>query len=190
MSQPQIIDVIAKKLPYSDQTFYYVVVDLPVRYVYTRSAVTEQALFARPGQTFFLGRCGDFYNYLAGTDRKGDAFAGSKFDIALDDGTAFHCQGDVWACGRRQDDPPAASVGVATLEELAKCYVFSGGHVTVTALEAWLATNTPSSDYYKYDARPKYVPQGRPRRHRKLAYRLRRAARRAKSMDQNDATRG
>lgn len=169
-TDPKIIDVIAKKSPYSDQVHYYVVVDQPVKYVYTRSPIIESGLFMRVGQSFFLGRHGDFYDFLAGTERKGDAFAGRAFDIALDDGTKFHCQGDVWSCGPRKTDPVVYQIGVASLDELRKCYVFYGGFVAREALETWLSKNEASSDYYKHDQRPKYVPPPpKPRRKRQAA---------------------
>lgn len=179
---PKIVDVIAKKSKYSDQTFYYIVVDQPVRYVYERSPVVETQAFARSGQSFFLGQCGDFYAFLSGTERKGEAFAGRSFDINLSDGTTFHCQGDVWACGPRKSDPPVVQCGVASLEELKRCYVFCGGHVKVNTLNAWLAEHEPASDYYKYDDRPPRIfapTKPRRQRSRNASYRKRRTERRA-----------
>lgn len=182
MTDPKIVDVIAKKSPYTQHVHYYVVVDQPVRYVYTASPITPDmcAAFIRPGQTYFLGRCGDFFDYLAGTDSKGQAFAGREFDIELADGTKFHCAGNVWACAGRKSDPETISVGVATLAELERCYVFCGGHILRETLEAWLSTNTPSTDYYKHDKKRKRSPYFTPpKRRRSYAYRLRRAQRRA-----------
>lgn len=183
MSDPKIVDVIAQKSPYSDRVHYYVIVDQPVRYVYTPSPVTPDMhhdAFIRPGQTFFLGRCGDFFDYLSGTGRKGQAFAGSEFDIELVDGSKFHCAGDVWSCCRRKDDPVTIDVGVATLAELEKCYVFCGGNILRETLETWLAANAPSDDYYKHDKKRKRSPYFTPpKRRRSYAYRLRRIKRRA-----------
>jgi hypothetical protein len=192
---PKIIDVIAKKSGITDQVHYYVIVDRPISFTYTRSPVVDRQLFAKPGQSFFLGRCGDFYDFMAGTGLKGPAFGGREFDIPLDDGTTFHCAGDVWACGRRESDPKVISVGAKTLEQLKECYVFFTAHVTVDALAAWLAENEPSSDYHKYDTRPKfpptYVRPKKPKRQRKrsAAYRARRAERAAtKLVDNHDAS--
>lgn len=136
-TDPKIIDVIVKTA-YS-QSFYYVVVDQPLQYVYTRRGHE------------FNGRHGDFYNFLAGTERKGEAFAGSQFDIELSDGTKFHCQGDVWAVGAPKDHLAVVSGGYASLEQLGRCYVFCSGHVAKHVLDQWLSTHEPCTDYYKYE---------------------------------------
>lgn len=188
MGEPNIVDVIALRPTHSQRDHYYIVVDQPVRYVYTKSLITAEMeqLFARAGQTFFLGRCGDFFDYLAGTGGKGRAFAGTEFDIELDDGSKFHCAGDMWGCGRRKTDPETIQVGVATLAQLENCYVFLGGYIRRETLEAWLATNTPSTDYYKHDLKRKRSPYFTPpKRHRSHAYRLRRAQRRSLSRRNN-----
>lgn len=140
-TDPKIVDVIAMKSPYSDRVFYYVVVDLPLQYVYSR--VGDR----------FNGKHGDFYNFLQGTARKGEAFGGHEFDINLDDGTAFHCQGDVWSVAPPKDFAPVVSGGFATLEELHKCYVFCAGYVAKSVLDEWLSTHEPTSDYEKHKPR-------------------------------------
>lgn len=177
---PQIVDVIAQKNPYCDHVHYFVIVDQPVRYVYTPSPTTDadREISIDLGMTYFLGRCGDFRDYLAGTSRKGEAFGGRSFDINLIDGSRFHCAGDVWACCRRRSEPETVSVGVATIAELADCNVFCSGHILRETLEAWLAVNTPSDDYYKYDERRKWfatvLPTLRVLRNAKRRRRLRR----------------
>lgn len=181
-TNPKIVDVIAKKSPYTDRLSYYIVVDHPVKYVYTRATLKEDIPDASRGKTFFLGRHGDFYDFLAGTARKGNAFAGSVFDIPLDDGTSFHCQGDVWSCCPRKTDPRTIQVGVATLEQLKDCYVFYAGNIAREVLEAWLSANAPSDNYYKYGSRPflnHTPPRQKRQRTRSAAYKARRAARRA-----------
>lgn len=88
------------------------------------------------------------------TERHGEepAFAGREFHIQIDDGTTFHCQGQVWSSGHGGHvSEPTVEVGIATQEELAKCYVFFGGTVSAAKLQAWLDSNTPSGNYRKYD---------------------------------------
>jgi hypothetical protein len=71
------------------------------------------------------------------------------------DGSLYECHGQVWSCARAgsQADEPTVQVGVCTLEKLRECYVFFGGNVSAAKLDAWLAANTPSNDYAKYDPR-------------------------------------
>lgn len=147
---PRIVDVIAKKSAFSNQTHYYVIVDQPVRFVYSRVGPR------------FNGKHGNFHDFLSGTGRKGEAFAGREFDINLDDGSTFHCQGDVWSCAPPSDFTPVIDCGLSTLEQLSKCYVFSSGWVERTTLEAWLAENEPTDDYYKHDERTQWNRTVRP----------------------------
>ena len=143
LADPKIVDVIIKHAYGNDH--YYVVVDQPLKYVYTR--VGDR----------FNGKHGDFYDFLAGSGRKGEAFAGRSFDIQLDDGTKFHCQGDVWAVAAPKDFIPVIHGGFASLEQLQKCYVFCSGNVAKSLVDAWLAINQPTDDYYKYDPTRKKV---------------------------------
>lgn len=140
-TDPKIVDVVAKK-GYGDNMHYYIVVDQPLKYIYSRA----------PGN-YFIGKHGDFYNFLAGTGRKGDAFAGRQFDLTMDDGGKFHCQGDVWAVGAPRGFIPTVEAGFASIAELEKCYVFCSGSMAKSVLDEWLAANTPTDDYDKYKPR-------------------------------------
>lgn len=147
-----IVDVIARPWTYDPkQIHYYVVVSRPLEYVYSRSTNERQHYRYGPiASERFTGKDGAFYDFLAGTKAKGDAFAGRTFDIKIDDGSTFHCNGDVWSVAQ----PPGfdtAQVGVASQEQLNHCYVFFGGNIERSVLEAWLATNTPKTDYYSRD---------------------------------------
>lgn len=152
-NDPKIVDVIAKKSPFSDRIFYYVVVDQPLRYIYARA----------PGN-YFIGKHGDFYDFLAGTSRKGEAFGSREFDIKLDDGGTFHCQGDVWSVGAPKDFIPVVGAGFGSLDELHKCYVFCSGNVAKSVLDDWLSKNEPTDNYYKYDPRTPPPPPAGARR--------------------------
>jgi hypothetical protein len=91
-----------------------------------------------------------FYDFLKIEPGSKDAFAGRKFTIELVDGTPFECHGQVWACGGKADEP-LIQLGVGTIESLSQCYVFSSAMVVKSKVDAWLAANTPSNRYYKYD---------------------------------------
>jgi len=143
MSEPiRIIDVIAK--PYmtgSNHIVYCAVLDRMPAQVYVRD-----------GQSFVSHDSG-FYDFLEGKSGKGQAFGGRVFSIDLADGSTFLCEGQVWSCAPPAGTEPTVSIGVATRESLAKCYVFSSASVARSMLNAWLASNTPSNNYYKYDER-------------------------------------
>lgn len=136
-----IIDVIHHKNAYSVQTF--VVIDRMPEWVYKRNG------------TIFTANDDGFYDFMAGSANKGDAFGGRQFTIKLDDDTEFLCRGDVWSVGPDPDVGPTLSVGVCTMAELEKCYVFRSASISKAKLDAWLSENTPSNNYYKYDPREK-----------------------------------
>lgn len=138
---PKIIDVIVQYSPYGGGTPHYCLV----------LDVMPKKVYARHGQ-YFIAHDDGFYDFLSGRAGKGDAFAGREFHIQIDDGTTFHCQGQVWSSGHGGHvSEPTVEVGIATLEELAKCYVFFGGTVSAAKLQAWLNSNKPSANYRKYD---------------------------------------
>jgi len=143
MSAPiRIIDVIAK--PYmtgSNHIVYYAVLDRMPELVYERNGKS------------LVSHDSGFYDFLEGQPGKGQAFAGRAFSIKLSDGSTFLCEGQVWSCAPSEGTEPTVNIGVATLDSLAKCYVFSSASVARSVLNAWLASNTPSNNYYKYDAR-------------------------------------
>lgn len=137
---PNIIDVIQHRNAYNVQTM--IVVDRMPEFVYVRRG------------EHFIAHDDGFYDFLAGHAGKGDAFAGREFHIKLEDGSTFHCQGRVWSSGHGGHVSEAVvEVGVATVEQLHKCYVFMGGRVSAAKLQAWLDANKPSGNYRKYDPR-------------------------------------
>ncbi|WP_426269193.1 hypothetical protein ACN9MB_13275 [Dyella kyungheensis] len=142
MSGIRILDVIAK--PYADWSktiCYSLIVDRMPKLVYER---TGNSLVSHDDGVY------DFLAIESGTK---DAFGGREFDIALTDGTVYRATGDVWSVAPPKHIEPTVSVGIGTLHKLQQCYVFSGASVAVTKLQSWLDANTPSNDYYKYDAR-------------------------------------
>lgn len=137
---PKIIDVILHENCYGF-TQVMVVVDEPIKHVYQKTGN-------------YLLSCDDgFYDFLAIEPGSSDAFGGRKFDIQLSDGETYHCHGQVWSVGPPKDLEPTKQVGVATIEQLNKCYVFYGGNVGSAKLNDWLSNNKPSKNYYKYDKR-------------------------------------
>lgn len=138
---PKIIDIIDHQSAYGVQRFL-VLDEMPKR-IYKRY----------PGG-YFISNDSGFYDFLQGTEGKGEAFAGREFFITLDDGNKFHCQGRVWASGHGGNvNEPVESLGVSTVAELQKCYVFSSCSVSQCLIDEWLETNRPSRNYRKYDPR-------------------------------------
>lgn len=138
-SEIQIIDVIVTYGLYGGgKPRYHVLVSRLPDYVYVKDGIRLTA------------HDSGFYDFLGISAGSKDAFGGRKFDIRLSDGTTYHCSGQVWACGSSASEP-VVNVGIGTVEDLHKCYVFSGGYISKAKLDAWLATNKPSRNYYKYD---------------------------------------
>lgn len=151
MIEIKIVDVVELWGPYGKKPHYCVVVDRKPEYIYRRVGIQ---LIAEDSGFFQL-------RYIHGPV-PGDAFGGAKFDMQLEGGEVLHCEGQVWDGTpwphmMRGKEPvnlePMISIGVATLDELRKCYVFMGGNLLVSKLEAWLKDNKPTYDYYKYDER-------------------------------------
>jgi hypothetical protein len=136
-----IIDVIAKPYMVGSKTMcYYVVVDRAPQHIYQRD-----------GNKLTAHDSG-FHDFMQIEPGSSNAFAGRKFSIQLADGSQFECNGQVWSCAPH-DGIDAVQVGVATIAQLENCYCFLGGYVAREKLAAWLAANTPSANYSKYDPR-------------------------------------
>lgn len=150
-SEIKIIDVIARKVEYSQHTHYYVVVDRLPDFVYSRGE--EEVWHSHRKQRRLMAHDSGFYSFMVERPGTRDAFAGRKFTIALDDGETLECDGQVWDEFDPARPEPVVQVGVATLADLEKCYVFFGGQISVAKLQAWLDANQPSSRYHKYDPR-------------------------------------
>lgn len=147
----QIIDVILGKNYFGEYTQYYVVVDRRPAFVYRRNE--EEVWHSYRKQRRLTAHDSGFYSFMVERPGTTDAFAGRKFTIALDDGGTLECDGQVWDEFDPSRPEPVVQVGVATLEDLEKCYCFFGGQISKSKLEAWLATHTPSRNYRKYDQR-------------------------------------
>lgn len=163
---PNIIDIIIHQpqAPYSAQTF--VVLDAMPQLVYER---TGNALTSHDD---------GLYDFLGIEPGSRGAFAGREFDLALTDGTTYQCRGQVWSVGAPKGLEPVRQVGIGTIETLNRCYVFSGAYISVAKVNAWLATNAPSTDYDKYNEQRRWwkhvLPTLRIVRNRKRAALLRR----------------
>lgn len=136
----RILDVIIHQSAYSKQAF--VVVDRKPEFVYEQHG------------NKLIAHDSGFYDSLQIEPGSRDAFAGREFTIRLADGTDYQCHGQVWDQWHPElVSEPVVQVGVATLEQLQSCYVFGGGRISTAKLNAWLASRTPSRNYYKYDPR-------------------------------------
>jgi hypothetical protein len=135
----RILDVIERASPYSSQKFYYIVVDRKPSRVY-----------ARDGNRLTSSDDG-FHDFLQIDPGTKLAFGGREFDIELSDGSVYHATGDVWSVGAPMGFEQTVGVGINTLEGLDECYVFTSASISAEKLSAWLAENTPSTNYYKHD---------------------------------------
>lgn len=110
-------------------------------------------VYDKEGQ-FLLAEDDGFVDALGVQPGSTGAFAGRKFDLSMKDGSVFHCHGQVWSCSHpRHKEMELIHVGVNTVDDLERCYVFCSSEVRKSKLDAWLADHTPSTDYYKYDSR-------------------------------------
>ena len=135
---PNIVDVIIHG-PYYQIS---VVIDVNPKMVYERK------------RNLLVAEDDGFWDCLAfeTPSKNWQAFGGRKFDILMKDGSVEHAHGQWWAYWATGIAPyPTESLGIATLEDLRKCYVFCSGIISTAKLDDWLSKNTPSTDYYKYD---------------------------------------
>ena len=132
---PKILDVIK-----TQQGQVFLLLDEMPRRVYERAG----NMLVSSHEGFF-----DFMKIVPGSR---DAFAGRSFTIQLTDGSTLECKGQVWDCGG-DTGVPTLQVGVGTRESLESCYVFCSATVEKALVDTWLASNKPSSRYYKYDKR-------------------------------------
>lgn len=143
---PKILDVIISSGygSYSGYRQTFVVIDRPLHFIYERKG---HALVANDG--------GFYSSYYHGRPSASwQAFAGRKFDVPMMDGTVIKASGEWWYGGHEKNAPEEiVSVGVATLDQLLDCYVFSAGYISKVKLDTWLRENTPGTIYRWYDKR-------------------------------------
>lgn len=151
----QIIDVIKHKSLYGEQIM--VVIDRMPEFVYSAGDFEKVAGWGGRGR-HLIARDSGFYDFMKEVPSSTDAFAGRKFTIQLDDGSDLECCGQVWNAAHPNPPEQTVDIGIGTIEKLHKCYVFSGGRISKSKLDAWLATNTPSRNYRKYD--PSHTIEG------------------------------
>lgn len=138
----RIIDVIA--LPYSSWN-----TTLGYSLILSRMPVWR---YQREGDRLTAEDDG-FYDFLQGTEGKGDAFAGREFDITLIDGSIMHCAGRVWSVGPPDGLVRTVGVGHATIESLRQCHVYYSASIAIDKLQKWFLENVPSNNRFKYDNR-------------------------------------
>lgn len=135
-----IVDVIHNYHAYSKNPQIMIVLSRMPEWVYERSGYQLTA------------HDSGIYNFLYEQPGSTGTFGEAKFDIKMTDGSTLHCDGQVWS-GRECPDPePLISAGINTIEGLAKCHCYMGcGGVSKAKYDAWMAVNTPSHNYHKYD---------------------------------------
>ncbi|ACV50218.1 hypothetical protein [Delftia phage PhiW-14] len=100
----------------------------------------------------------NFYRHEGASDSF-KAFGGRTIAIPMVDGSTITGTGEWWDAYPSEEEkqsydvPDTVQVGWATLEDLKECHVYYAGHIRRAALVAWLANNTPSHDYNKYNPR-------------------------------------
>ena len=139
----KIIDIIQHRNQYSTQTM--LVVDTKPRFEYER---VGDFLVAEEGGFF------NFFRYMR-PHPGSRAFGGAKFDIQLVGGGLEKANGQWWDAIPSDYSELLCSVGVASVESLNQCYVFSSGKVDRQVIDDWLADNEPSNNYNKYDKHSK-----------------------------------
>lgn len=137
---PSIVDVILLK-PYGCEIYYLVLDEMP-RFAFERRADR------------LVAECDGFYECYRHErpTAYSKAFGGREFDILLKDGTVERAKGQWWWSGYPENEATGKimSVGIATLETLAKCYVWSSGNIQKSKLDEWLSGHESSTDYEKY----------------------------------------
>lgn len=103
------------------------VFDEPVSFKYREETIE--------GKRFLIGRSGPFFDILRYKKATASfkAFAGREFSIEMEDGAIRKIKDDWWSSGSPFDD--VINITYGTIENLKRCYVFSGGHVFKHTLE-------------------------------------------------------
>jgi len=95
-----------------------------VRYVLSRLPKYE---YTKRGD-YIEGTDGIFYDcYIY--NRIGGAFGGSKFTLKLKTGEIVNCDGHWFSGGHGNVKVPLVSIGIGTVDELKRCYVFQSAYV-------------------------------------------------------------
>lgn len=143
----KIIDVIEHKYKYGIQI--EVVVDEPPKIIYER--VDDLLIGEHDG--FFR-----FYKYER-PSKNWQAFAGREFEIPLVNGGIEKAYGQWWDHFPSDYRGLVYSLGVASVNQLARCNLFYGMKVDRELVDNWIAENEPSNNYNKYN--PKDADYGK-----------------------------
>ncbi len=136
----KIIDVLGLKSSWTERIHYYVVVDELPALKYERHG------------NLLLAEHDGFFDALMESHETTGSFGGRDLSWEMTDGSTVTNRGHIWAVGHPRSKE-LVNIGVATLADLDRCYVFLGGHVLKTKLEEWIRDNGVSMDYHKYDKR-------------------------------------
>ena len=115
-------------------------------------------VYKRIGTNIIYGTDGIFYKCY-GFDRpsKGwEAFGGSKFDLEMEDGEVINCYGQWWDSGSNKvGEHVGCKIGhaaVGVIDDLKRCYVYSGYDVDVEKYNEFLKTYTGTIfEYMDYE---------------------------------------
>lgn len=134
----------------SDQIFY-VIDEIPDP---ISTKIKEKSIIQQYGDTLF--------NFLVYSYNPGaKAFAGTEFEIKLDDGSIEKCNGLWWdrfnkditeelRCRGKEGE--FTNVGISTVGRLTECYVYSGFYIFNSDLEKMVTDYTGLIyDYYQYE---------------------------------------
>lgn len=135
----EIIDIIKHRNKYGTQIF--LVVDTPVSIKYERAG------------DLLVGEDSGFFNFYIKRQptKHFQAFAGREFDIPLANGGVEKAHGQWWDHLPSDYEGLVYSLGVSSLCELEKCYVFYSTKVDKKLVDEWLSKNDASNNYRKYD---------------------------------------
>jgi len=141
----KVVDVILHRNKYNTQEF--LVLDNMPDFKYEEKIME--------GRRVLIAKDGIFSSlyYFQQPDQYAKAFAGREFKIPMKDGSFIIAKGQWW---HGHSDADTVSVGISTVEELAKCNVFSSIDINRGVFDSLInKRKNPSNNYNKYAQRGK-----------------------------------
>jgi hypothetical protein len=134
---------------------WYLLLDEYPDYRYESRPVEPDAVsYIRPqNETLYWAEVGPFVKSYVHSPGSSNAFGGREINIPMKDGTTRTFKGDLWDSGQWLANPNSKGVGIGSVEQLTKCYVFFGGsHIDNDFFERWLDENPDKIAPYKQGA--------------------------------------
>lgn len=128
---------------YGNRQWYLVLDEYPDYRYESRPVEPHEVLYGRShGETLYWAAVGPFVKSYVHSPGSSNAFCGREIVVSMKDGTTRTFKGDLWDSGQWLANPNSQGVGIASVEQLTKCYVFFGGsHIDSDFFERWLDEN-------------------------------------------------